>query len=148
LRAFVAQNADYYLGKWRQISASGKPNSWNWAAFFLNAFWLAYRKMWTPALAAAGAILLVQLAGLFVRELQSLSSGLVLGVCAWVGWRGNSLYRAHADQTVAQVSAMNPDRHGQIAWLQGQGGVALPAALGLAAGVMVVWYLLIFVIAN
>jgi hypothetical protein len=147
VRAFVGPNADHYLAKWRQIAAAGKPNSWNWAAFFLNAFWLAYRKMWMPALAAIGVFLLLQVVGLFSPGLRNLTSGLQLGVCAYIGWRGNAMYRAQADRALAQAGTITQDPNGQTAWLQAQGGVSLPGALGLAGGFLLIWLLLIFVIA-
>jgi hypothetical protein len=147
-RAYIGPNADYYLGKWRQIAANGKPNSWNWASFFLNAFWLAYRRMWMPALATLGAIFALQLAGLFIPALGKLTAALSLGVCAFIGWRGNALYRAQTDRAVAQAGAMSQDRNGQTAWLQAQGGVGLPAALGLAAGFVLLWALIVFGLAS
>ena len=148
VRAYVGPNADHYLAKWRQIAAAGKPNSWNWASFLLNAFWLAYRKMWQPALGTVGAIFALQLLGLFAPSLGLLISGLELGICAWIGWRGNALYLNQAERALAQSATAAPDPNGRIAWLQAQGGVDMPKAVGLAIAVALLWVLLIFVIAQ
>ncbi|MBV9883894.1 MAG: DUF2628 domain-containing protein [Sphingomonadaceae bacterium] len=148
VRAFVGPNADYYLGKWRSIAATGKPNSWNWAAFLLNAFWLAYRRMLAPALGVVAAILVLELVGLFAPALFTLTSGLMLAVCAWIGWRGNAMYRAQTDRSLAQARATMPDPQAQASWLQSQGGVSMGSAIGLAVAVGVVWFLLIAVLVN
>lgn len=134
-RAYIGQSADYYIGKWREMAATGKPNNWNWAAFWLSAFWLAYRKMWMQAIGAAGAITVLNVAGAMSPDMRSLTSGLIIGVCAFIGWRGNGLYRAQVDQAVGQAGMMNPDPQAQGGWLQQQGGVSLPAAIGLAVAV-------------
>lgn len=97
-RAYIGPNADYYLGKWRTIGAAGKPNSWNWAAFLLNAWWLVYRRMWTPAMGALAAIFVLNLAGVFMPGARALTSGLTLGVCALIGWRGNDVSRPHGSR--------------------------------------------------
>src|SRR3954470_17140014 len=104
--------------------------------------------MWAPALATLGAILVLQLMSIFSTGLRPLASGLELGVCAFIGWRGNGFYRAHTDRMVAQARAMTQDRNGQTAWLQAQGGTAMPGALGLAGGFFVLWVLIFFVLAN
>ena len=147
-RAFVGPNADFYLAKWRQIAATGKPNSWNWAAFLLNAFWLAYRKMWNQALMALGAIFVLQLAGLFVPGLYALTSGLVLGVCGYIGWRGNGLYHDTAERAIAQSATMGQDRAARMAWLKTQGEVSMGPAIGMAVVFALIWYMLMFVIAR
>jgi hypothetical protein len=147
VRAYVGPNADFYIAKWQQIAAAGKPNSWNWAAFLLNAFWLAYRRMWQPALGTLGAILALQLLGLFAPSLALLTDGLILGVCAWIGWRGNAIYLNHSERAVAQSATSAPDPNARIAWLQAQGGAAMGGAIVLAAAFAAIWFLLIFVIA-
>ena len=144
VRAYVGPNADLYLGKWRAIAAAGKPNSWNWAAFLLNAFWLVYRRMWTPAMGALAAILVLNMLGMLMPALRALTSGLTLGTCAFVGWRGNAMYRDHAERAIAQSAAVTPDPNGRMAWLQTQGGVSMLAAIGAAVGFVLVWYLALF----
>lgn len=48
IRAFVGPKSDYYLGKWRSVlnGESDKVGGLNYAAFFFEAIWLIYRKMY------------------------------------------------------------------------------------------------------
>ena len=48
VRAFVGPNADYYLQAWAAVDPNVGLQAlrWNWPAFFLNVFWLLYRRMY------------------------------------------------------------------------------------------------------
>ncbi len=46
IAAVVKSNTPYYLPKFRNMSASGRKISWNWAAFFIPSYWLLYRKQY------------------------------------------------------------------------------------------------------
>jgi hypothetical protein len=138
MRTFVGPNADYYVGKWRSMEAQNKAYSWNWAAFLLSIYWMAYRKMFQPALIAAGAVLLLVIVGMLMPPIAALTNLLVLGVAGGVGWRGNTLYRDHVRRSIARIEAVNPDPQQRLAAAQAQGGVSMPAALGLLAVWLVV----------
>ncbi|MBQ6818389.1 MAG: DUF2628 domain-containing protein [Clostridia bacterium] len=50
----VLHKATYYLPRFRNLKAQGKGIvSWNWAAFFLAPYWLAFRKCYVWAASAA-----------------------------------------------------------------------------------------------
>jgi hypothetical protein len=138
MRAFVGPNADFYLGKWRTMEAQAKPYSWNWAAFLLSIYWMAYRKMFQPALIAAGAVLLLVIVGMLMPAIAALTNILVLVVAGGVGWRGNTLYRDHVRRSLTGIEAANHDPQARFASAQAQGGVSMPAALGLLAVWLVV----------
>ena len=137
LRAYIGPNADYFLVKWRQSDATNKPNSWNWAAFFLTVFWLAYRKMWGPMAIGSGALFALRIVGGLAPPLALLTTLLSLGVAGWIGWSGNALYRKAVNSAVAEAHRTVTPPHSPIALLQLRGGVSLPAALGLVAGFVV-----------
>lgn len=59
LAIYVGQTTHYFLPKFKEMAARGKKISWNWAAFFLDCFYLFYRKMWAPAIAVAVVSLLL-----------------------------------------------------------------------------------------
>ena len=40
LRAYIQENSDYYLTKWKEMSQRNVKTSWNWAAFFLGGWWM------------------------------------------------------------------------------------------------------------
>lgn len=44
LAAVVRTNTPYYLPRFERMARSGSKISWNWAAFFLPAYWLLFRK--------------------------------------------------------------------------------------------------------
>ncbi|MGI5894403.1 MAG: RING finger protein [Candidatus Merdivicinus sp.] len=46
LAIYTGQNSHYFLPKFKDMSARGKKVSWNWAAFFLDSYYLFYRKLW------------------------------------------------------------------------------------------------------
>ena len=85
VRDFVQKNADYYLSKWKAMADSGSTISWNWAGFFLNVYWMMYRKMYLMAL----AIYLIAMIGTIIPLV-----GFFVGVLIWLagGVSGNYLY--------------------------------------------------------
>ena len=50
LALYVGQNTHYFLPKFKEMATRGKNAGWNWAAFFLNAYYFFYRKMWLPGI--------------------------------------------------------------------------------------------------
>jgi hypothetical protein len=139
LRAYVRDNADYYLGKWRQMDASRGKASFNFAAFFLNCLWLIYRKNYGLGIGLLAGILVVNLILLlispFLAPFVSLAS---IGIAIWIGVMGNSIYRAQAEREVAKAAAMHPDPHGRMSALARRGGTNAGAAIGVFIGAMVV----------
>ena len=136
-RAYIGPSADYFLAKWRYADATNKPNSWNWAAFFLTVFWLAYRKMWGPMAIGTGALFGLRIVGGLAPPLALLTTLLTLGVAGWIGWSGNALYRKAVDSAVAEARKAVTPAQSPVALLQLRGGVSLPAALGLVAGLII-----------
>jgi len=109
LRAYVGPNADHYIARWQAMAATGSPRSWNWAAFLLSMFWLAYRKMWQTLGLFVGGFVLLQLMAIMAPQLGMLANGASLGLAAWCGWMGNGLYRKHVEQAVAAAQSTYPD---------------------------------------
>lgn len=127
LRLFIQANPDYYLSRWRDIPELGKvqPFRWkgwwnkmNWAAFFLGPVWLAYRKMYVPAILLAIA----------VPVIGALSE--LIGAHYW-GWAlafvigpyGNPLYRWHVEKKIRKIKQETKTVHygfriaGGVSWL-------------------------------
>lgn len=80
---------EYYISKWLKFKELGQSRykSWNWAAFFLYFYWLAYRKMYIHAIGISGTFLIIteMLPDEFTRPL-----GIVLSIV--LGLLGNKLY--------------------------------------------------------
>lgn len=147
LRAYVRDNADYYLGKWRQMDAGGGRTSFNIAAFFLNALWLVYRKMWGLGLGILGGLLAINAIVLAISPfLSPIISLLAVGIALWVGLMGNSMYRRQAEMEVARAAAASPDPHARMSLLSQRGGTSIGAAIGIGIGAAVLNTIILFTV--
>jgi hypothetical protein len=147
LRAFVGARADYYLRKWapRLQDPSGETGM-NWAAFFLTALWLAYRKMYKAALILYGVMILlwfvqvgIFMFGLGMPNVPPAVSLLVnVMVCVTCGACGNSWYLAHANRAIAAARKQGLDGNELLATTARRGGTNMAAALGIVFAPLVV----------
>ena len=136
LRAFVGPNADYYLQAW----ASVDPNvglqalRWNWPAFFLNVFWLLYRRMYKYFWITFAAFLGIGLLEGMGEAILNVPPGprwfdlvINLAVACFFGVFGTWLYYRHATWTIAWTKAHHTS----------------PEAIANAGGVRWLWPLLL-----
>lgn len=108
LRHYVgAKKVDYYFIKWRK----GKI-SWNWAAFFLNIFWLGYRKMYGMVLTILGTYIAIILLTVLLDLGELLNAGIGLGIAVFLGMYGNQLYKDHALKQVKKLQEQHGERAG------------------------------------
>jgi hypothetical protein len=131
LREYVGPNSDYYLRKWGDMDRSRSSTSWNFAAFFLSGFWLAYRKMVLPALLLVGAFYASGVIGMLHPGLGMLTNFGLFGAVIFLGLMGNKFYRNQAERALADPAASHPGA------LQGRGGTSVGLALGLLAAYLV-----------
>lgn len=54
LAIYVRESSHFFLPKFKEFFSKGRLLSWNWSAFFLDFYYLVYRKMW-----GAGVIVLL-----------------------------------------------------------------------------------------
>lgn len=136
LKLFIGKNADYYIEKWDKADNQARFAGWNWAAFFLGVFWLAYRKMYRY---------------MFIFILLSILVGsLPIGGSAYtplfwmilLGLFGNTLYYKHTKQKVSIVKQQyqstkemetNLKKIGGIKWL----AIGLPLLIFFAYGAII-----------
>lgn len=92
IRAFTGQNADKYMERFYCISRGQKP--YNWCSALFAPSWMAYRKMWKPAIIlAVAADLLNCLFSLFPWGIHGLFSlAMLLFYFLVLGREGNALY--------------------------------------------------------
>ncbi len=119
LRAFVGKRAGYYLAKWAPTLHHSLPvGGFNWAGFFLNGLWLAYRKMYRALFILFGIVAAETLfeefavAGGFAKEdtLTALGRAIALILSVICGKLGNGWYLAHATRQIAAIRALGlPD---------------------------------------
>ncbi|WP_129794288.1 DUF2628 domain-containing protein [Sphingosinicella sp. CPCC 101087] len=124
-RAAIGRNAEYYLGRWREMEAKSSAISWNWPACLVNLFWFAYRKMWLPMAATLLALVALSLVGAAVGSGQ-IAFLLTIGLSFVTGGFGNFLYRRRISRLVADTSAL--PIAAQLEALRSRGGVSITAA--------------------
>ncbi len=154
LQAYVGRKADYYLRKWapRLESADGETG-FNWAAFFLTAFWMAYRKMYLYSFLCivASAILPFLVQVLFIYGFRAPSTPpsvtLIVNIMFSLvcGAFGNAMYLAHARRQIATLRARGLEgeqllcalaRRGGTSWLGAFSWILGPLMLLLLAGLL------------
>lgn len=63
----IRSNVNKFIPKFMVMDKTGKKTSWNWAAFFLGPYWLAFRKLWKHAIIAVVIISIIPL--MFVSDI-------------------------------------------------------------------------------
>lgn len=140
LRFFVGINKEeYYISKWLKFKEPGHSQykSWNWAAFFLYFYWLAYRKMYIHAIGISGAFLIIteMLPDKFSRPV-----GIVLSVI--LGLIGNKLYYDYSQKEIIKIKNNLPDLREQEKAIANKGGTNLLFAIIFTAvylGIVIIW---------
>ena len=117
LKAFVGKNTDYYLNQW-----SDRSYNFNWAAFFLSGFWLAYRKMYWQVLVLLGATVVLSLVLQALGITQAWIPSLVIGLVC--GTYGDRWYHNHALRVVRKFRLKEPRTDERIMLLAKRGGVS------------------------
>jgi hypothetical protein len=143
LQAFVGPKAKYYLRKWapRLESPDGEVGM-NWAAFFLTAFWMGYRKMYRNVALyfVATFAIWVPVELLFVYVVRAKTTpGIVslllnLMVALVCGAFGNVWYLEHAKRKIAAVRAQGLEGQHRLYALAQRGGTSLLGSIGLVFG--------------
>ncbi len=117
IRLYVQKNSDYYIAKWKLMSASGSKISWNWPAFLFTANWLGYRKMYLYAFIyiVLNIATLVPLIGLI----------LWIGMIVGLGMYGNYLYAIKTYETLTKLKTAYPDEEAFKQMVVKQGGTSI-----------------------
>lgn len=129
LRAAIGPRADYYLGRWRAMDASGKSYDWNWAACLASHLWLVYRKTWFALLLFILATLASGAIGAFIPVRYAIL--IAIGLTFVTGGYGNLFYRYRIQKLAAGPATIEE--------LRAKGGVT---TLGLGIAVVVTAILL------
>jgi hypothetical protein len=138
LKLFVGEKASYYLPKWKLIGTMGKKKSWNVAAAFFEAFWMAYRKMYLYAGITLGLVIVWSIAELRLGSNHAINSGISILFVMCFGMLGNWLYYTHAKKKIAQIKLEFPDPEVQKSEMIKAGGTSR-LALGLVIGFVAIW---------
>jgi len=101
LKVFVGPSKQkYYMSKWSKFEESiiNKSDSWNWAAFFLTLFWMAYRKMYLYAVGISAAFFII------TSIFPGLATPLGISLGVFLGMFGNKMYYEHARKVISKVN--------------------------------------------
>jgi hypothetical protein len=140
LRAFVGPRSDYYLRKWAPRLEDPKGEvGMNWAAFFLTAFWMAYRKMYAATFIFYGVVMLltivqqVAFVGILGSEAVPAGVGLIVNIAVALvcGLCGNAWYLNHTRRKIAAAQAQGLQGENLNYHLARRGGTSLAASFGM-----------------
>lgn len=145
LKLFIGgKKQSYYMTKWKKFKEPGNNGiSWNWAAFFLNFFWLAYRKMYIHAI-VVGVIYFI-IGEVLSENLTSLS-GLILGVV--FGLFGNKIYYDYSKKEIHKIKSNCRDTSKQKREILNKGGTSTKMAILFAAIYLVIVFTWVIMMIN
>lgn len=111
----------YFINAFKKIEKNGK-NSWNWAAFIFNMWYLCYKKMWGWGFLVWIIMISLQLAGT-IGYVISLGMAIVCGVFA------NRFYYQRYQKLLSDCKAMFPTFEGRKRYLYNKGGSSAGAVI-------------------
>ena len=120
----VGSNADYYVPRFKEFKETKRPNSWNWAAFWLGPYWLIYRKMYLFGYLTLAATVLSSIVACF----STISIG---GYVLW-GIFSTRTYMAQLEKKAREVDGM-PEPY-KTTLIEQKGGVNIVAPILTAVG--------------
>lgn len=144
--AFIGvKNTEYYLEKWERYQDNEKFSSWNWAAFFLDIYWLLYRKMY----AVAGIVFAINFASYFILGPIAPIISLVLRI--GIGVYANQIYIKDSLTKITNIKKFSRNLNSDALYLRlnTNGGTNLVAPLilaGITAFILIIT-ILIFIAA-
>ncbi len=129
LQIFVGhEEANKYMKKWLEYSRDERDSSptWNWAAFFLGIFWIAYRKMYLYALILASINLTLVI--IIPDRLKSVFNWIMI---IFIGMYGNKFYYSHAKKKITKIKEIQGDGSNINQRISESGGTNILAAFGV-----------------
>jgi hypothetical protein len=114
-----------YQKRWASMEIRSSKLSWNWATFFFQTIWAAYRRMYVWAYVYLTIEVLVNLILLFGFKKTGYPMfldviSLVVNIVLWIF--ANYLYQQHAIKTTEKLRVQYPDKEKRHAYLKRIGG--------------------------
>lgn len=126
MNMFISKNKEYYNKKFEQIIKTGNKKTWNWAAFFFNASWLLYRKMYIQSI----ILILVSLAlGAITSTIPFLGTIIGWAMSLGMGMYANSIYLDHINKKLNEINTMEGELKESLILKKGGTNILLPLAL-------------------
>ncbi|MEG2983418.1 MAG: DUF2628 domain-containing protein [Peptostreptococcaceae bacterium] len=136
---FVGKNSQYYQNKFDTITKTGSKTTWNWAAFFLNIYWLLYRKMYLQA----GGLFLVKVVLNFIPYIGWLVS---IGVSIAFSMYANSIYLDHVQKKLSEINTLDYSQREFDILKKGGTNIVLPLAIVIGIFIIVIIAIVGFVV--
>jgi hypothetical protein len=109
LQAFIQTRSYHYLPEWDALDPTLQrivPGTFNWSAFFLNVYWMAYRRMYLYVVIVVAVLLVFYSILEFVFAVpQSAMNGVNIAMMYMIGRYGSSLYKKHVERKIRQIKA-------------------------------------------
>lgn len=128
-------NQDYYLRHFARFDEQGRTSAtWHWSACFFTFYWLAYRKLWypallyfiTPFLLLLPMKLLAAMAGDMAGILiTSLYLAIYIGISLFALFYANAIYYKYCRARMDVILASSPERGIQLERMAAKGGTSL-----------------------
>lgn len=139
--AIGPKNQDYYLRHFARFDSAGKVGiSWHWPAFFVNFWWLLYRKMWLNALIYFFLPYLVMILLGIASAVVGDSSGAIINIgnlaylaaiSVLLPMYANALYYKHCTSKITEVRTSSHNVQRQLGELSAKGGTSNVAVIVL-----------------
>lgn len=107
LEAYIGSNAysPFYSKTLDRFINNPSSVNWNWPCFFLNMYWLMFRKSIIPAL----AIFIANLALILIIPVP-FSGVLSTALLIFLGFFGTNIYLLNAEKEISKIIANNPSK--------------------------------------
>ncbi|WP_226536179.1 DUF2628 domain-containing protein [Fictibacillus halophilus] len=142
----VQKNTEYYDMKWGYVEDPARNNTWNWAAFFLFTFWLAYRKMYKPFFIISIFQLVWMIPFFLVDISQWFHVLFYLSIALLTGRQGNRWYYNYVSNVLKQTQSLSPSK--QNSYLKSKGGINVGMMIGLNMLLGVTFFISIILLAS
>jgi len=134
------KNHDYYLHQFLRFDSNEKAGaSWHWPAFFLNFYWLLYRKMWRNAFLyfiLVGLVALVQGVTIEIASVADQPPRAIIAIPFYVillllPVYANAIYYKHCKKKISDATTSSSDLTTQIKELSRKGGTSNLVLIGV-----------------
>ncbi len=141
MNLFISKKTEYYNQKFNQITETGNKRTWNWAAFFLNIYWLLYRKMYVQG----GIMILISLATASISSVIPFL-GIILGWGVNIAFAmyANSIYLDHIHKKLYEINSMEYEAKESMIMKKGGTNIVIPMIL-LGIYLLVIVGIVVFV---
>ncbi len=144
IRAFVGRRADYYVDRWTRPGGMGA----NWAAFFVLAIWLPYRRMFRATLILFAVLAVWGVVDEMIDIPAALSRGLNLLVAIVGCASANRWYFDHATAKIREVRFQRLPEEAHLAAVASAGGTRLLVAFAWFVGLLSLAIAVVAVVAE